>query len=85
MPNRMKDIGEPGDFLVPPGSDETVAKLGEVAALRQITNQLDRTASAIDKLSDKVSDMHTDVALMKQQSERIAELKDRTSQLRRYL
>ncbi len=70
MPQRMVGPGEGGEFLTP-RSDETVARLGEVAALRGIMDQLDRMGKFMQMMNATVGDMRTDIAVMKLQDERI--------------
>jgi len=66
----MAGMGEASDIMSPI-SDETVARLGEVAALRGIMDQLDRMGKFMQTMNETVGQMRTDIAVMKLQDERI--------------
>lgn len=55
-------------------SDEALARLGEVAALRAIQQSMERMGQFLMTLNDRVTEMHTDVAVMKTQDERIRKI-----------
>lgn len=70
------------EFMVP-ASDEKIAHLAEVTALRQVTDTLGRMAVFMQQLGEdqkgmtaKMGEMHTDIALMKQQNQSIKELQE---------
>lgn len=70
------------EFMVS-ASDEKIAHLAEVTALRQVTDTLGRMAVFIQQLGEdqksmtaKMGEMHTDIALMKQQNQQIKELQE---------
>jgi hypothetical protein len=69
-PTRMSPLGEASDILTPQ-PDETIARLGEIAALRAITDQLNRMGTFMQTMNDTVGEMRTDIAVMKLQDERI--------------
>ncbi|MDH7638971.1 hypothetical protein [Sphingomonas oryzagri] len=80
-----KPFGESGEILTPV-PDETIARLGEVAALRQLTDTINRMGRFMQTLSEqqgatteKLAEMHTDITVMKLQDEKIAEMKERIS------
>lgn len=76
-PTRMVGPGEGGEILTP-APDETVARLGEVAALRAMTDTMNRMGQAMQGMMDEqkqvvamIGELRTDVAVMKLQDERI--------------
>jgi hypothetical protein len=80
MPDRGLPTGE--GMIMTPQSDDTIARLGEIAALRQVTSTLDRMGNFIQGLSEKqdiftskLAEMHTDITVMKMQDEKIEALK----------
>jgi hypothetical protein len=80
-PTRMEPVEDAGDIFTP-SRDDHVAKLGEIAALRALTDQVSRMGLFLQKLSEKqdttnnnVADLRTDVALIRQQDEKILELR----------
>lgn len=63
-----------GDMLVPV-SDDHVARLAEIEAIRGLTQQVSRLGGSVDHLTEKVSLMHTDIEVMKTREEQVQELR----------
>lgn len=80
-------LGDGGDIFIPE-SDTKVAHLAEVTALRQLTDTVNRmgrfmqnVGEKMDATTEKVSDMHTQIALLTQQNEQVKELKTVVTEL----
>lgn len=70
----MKPVGEAEDMLIP-ASDEQVARLASIQAVRQLSDNVGRMARGVDTLISDVGQMKIDVALLKTHTETLRDLK----------
>lgn len=75
MPNRMVAPPDASDIIAPM-PDDHIARLAQIDAARALTRSVEQMERTIKGLASEVATLNTQVAVMKQQGEKVAELKE---------